>query len=170
MPICATLAGAALFACLAADPACLPAEARPHRADIEAQAERTVALQESRRSFLRGTLVGATAAASLVAAAPLDAAVADEPKAKGPTPHKYHYVPATDKTVHWGYFSKSLEPVLRIDSGDYITLETLTHHANDDAERMVKGDPGAESVFYWDKDKKKVGRSLATQPSPAKSS
>jgi acetamidase/formamidase len=130
-----------------------------HRADAEAQAERAVALQESRRTFLRGTLVGAAAASIASTASPGTAAAEEEPKAKAvPAPHKYHYVPATDKTVHWGYFSKSLEPVLRVDSGDYVTLETLTHHANDDAERMVKGDPGAESVFYWDKDKKKVDR------------
>src|SRR3990170_480580 len=51
---------------------------------------------------------------------------------------KHHFIPATDKTVHWGYFSKSLKPLLVADSGDYITFETLTHHANDDAERMVK--------------------------------
>jgi acetamidase/formamidase len=45
-----------------------------------------------------------------------------------------------------------------VNSGDYVTIETLTHHANDDAERMVKGDPGAESVYLWTKDKKGVNR------------
>ena len=54
----------------------------------------------------------------------------------------YHYLPATADTVHWGYFSKLLKPQLEVDSGDYVTIEALTHHANDDAERMVKGDPG----------------------------
>ena len=38
--------------------------------------------------------------------------------------------------------------MVEVESGDFVTIETLTHHANDDAERMVKGDPGAESVFY----------------------
>jgi acetamidase/formamidase len=71
--------------------------------------------------------------------------------------HHYH-VPATDKSVHWGYFSKSLKPVLEVGSGDSVTLEVLTHHANDDAERMVKGDPGAESVFFWDGQRKGVDR------------
>ena len=60
--------------------------------------------------------------------------------------------------MHWGYFSKSLKPVVEVDSGDFVTIETLTHHANDDAERMVKGDPGAESVFYWDDSSKGVNR------------
>jgi acetamidase/formamidase len=71
--------------------------------------------------------------------------------------HHYH-VPATDKSVHWGYFSKSLKPVLEVGSGDSVTLEVLTHHANDDAERMVKGDPGAERVFFWDGQRKGVDR------------
>ncbi len=70
----------------------------------------------------------------------------------------HYHVPATDKTVHWGYFSKALKPLVEVESGDFVTIETLTHHANDDAERMVKGDPGAESVFYWDKKRKGVNR------------
>jgi acetamidase/formamidase len=70
----------------------------------------------------------------------------------------HYYVPATDRTVHWGYFSKALKPVVEVDSGDFVTIEALTHHANDDAERMVKGDAGAESVFRWDKTGKGVNR------------
>jgi acetamidase/formamidase len=70
-----------------------------------------------------------------------------------------HYlVPATAETVHWGYFSRSLKPVLSVDSGDFVTIETLTHHANDDSARMITGDPGAESVFRWTKDTKNVDR------------
>jgi acetamidase/formamidase len=45
-----------------------------------------------------------------------------------------------------------------VDSGDYITIETLTHQASDDAERMIEGDPGAESVYLWTKEKKGVTR------------
>ena len=47
---------------------------------------------------------------------------------------------------------------MEVESGDYVTIETLTHHANDDAERMIQGDPGAESVFLWTKEKKGVMR------------
>lgn len=72
--------------------------------------------------------------------------------------HKKHYLPANADTVHWGYFSQSLEPKLTVDSGDIITVETLTHHANDDAERMVNGDSGAESVFAWTEEAKGVDR------------
>jgi acetamidase/formamidase len=39
-----------------------------------------------------------------------------------------------------------------------VTIETLTHHANDDHERMIAGDPGAESVFAWTREHKAVPR------------
>ena len=71
---------------------------------------------------------------------------------------RHHYLPANNENVHWGYFSKSLAPRLVIHSGDLVTVETLTHHAADDWERMVKGDPGAESVYHWDSEKKGVNR------------
>jgi acetamidase/formamidase/AraC-like DNA-binding protein len=69
-----------------------------------------------------------------------------------------HHLAATDKTVHWGFFSRSLSPVLEVESGDYVTIETLTQHAYDDYERMIKGDPGAESVFRWTRTQKNVDR------------
>ena len=77
-----------------------------------------------------------------------------------------YYIPATDKTVHWGYFSKLLKPLVEVNSGDFVTIEVLTHHANDDAERMVKGDPGAESVFFWDRQRKGVDRRGAGPMNP----
>jgi acetamidase/formamidase len=70
----------------------------------------------------------------------------------------HHYLPSNDKTVHWGYFSRSLAPRLVVHTGDVVTVETLTHHAGDDIDRMVKGDPGAESVYHWTADKKNVNR------------
>ncbi|MCY4361902.1 MAG: acetamidase/formamidase family protein [Gammaproteobacteria bacterium] len=71
---------------------------------------------------------------------------------------RHHTLPATSETIHWGYFSKNVEPVLTVTSGDFITVETLSHHANDDASLMVDGDPGAESVFRWTRDGKGVDR------------
>ena len=65
---------------------------------------------------------------------------------------------ATANTIHWGYFSHDLKPVLEVNSGDTVTIETLTQHAADDWERMVQGDPGAESVFHWTADRKNVNR------------
>lgn len=73
------------------------------------------------------------------------------------SPHSY-YLPVSDKTVHWGFFSRTLKPALSVRSGDYLTIETLTQHASDDAERMIDGDPGAESVFGWTPGHKAVRR------------
>ena len=71
---------------------------------------------------------------------------------------KHHFVPASNLSVHWGYFSRTLQPVIAVDSGDMLTIETLTQHATDDCERMVQGDPGAESVFKWTATEKGVDR------------
>jgi acetamidase/formamidase len=71
---------------------------------------------------------------------------------------RHYLLPANSETVHWGYFSKAIEPRLTVKSGDFVTIETLTHHANDDAALMIKGDPGAESVYAWSKDSKAVDR------------
>jgi acetamidase/formamidase len=60
--------------------------------------------------------------------------------------------------VHWGFFSRSLPARLEVSSGDIVTIEVLTHHANDDAERMIRGDAGAESVFRWNRQSKGVDR------------
>ena len=109
-----------------------------------------------RRSFLKSAfLASGGAAAAWAAGGALATPASAETRPGQPT---YHYLPATAETVHWGYFSKLLKPQLEVDSGDFVTIEALTHHANDDAERMVKGDPGAESVFLWTKDKKGVNR------------
>jgi acetamidase/formamidase len=109
-----------------------------------------------RRSFLKSAfLTSGGAAAAWAAGGALATPASAETRPGQPT---YHYLPATADTVHWGYFSKLLKPQLEVDSGDFVTIEALTHHANDDAERMVKGDPGAESVFLWTKDKKGVNR------------
>jgi acetamidase/formamidase/AraC-like DNA-binding protein len=70
----------------------------------------------------------------------------------------HHLLPANDKTIHWGYFSRGIPPVLTIDSHDIVTIETLTQHAYDDYDRMIKGDSGAESVFHWTPEKKNVSR------------
>ena len=70
----------------------------------------------------------------------------------------HHHLPVDAARVHWGFFSRSLKPLIEIASGDTITVETLTQHASDDPERMIVGDPGAESVFRWTGDGKGVDR------------
>ena len=117
-------------------------------------------MDHERRSFLKSAFAAGGGAAALGAGGlslvtPTMAAAA---AAKQPAQKKYHHLPASAETVHWGYFSKLLKPQMEVESGDFVTIEALTHHANDDAERMIKGDPGAESVYYWTKDKKNVNR------------
>jgi acetamidase/formamidase/AraC-like DNA-binding protein len=70
----------------------------------------------------------------------------------------HHYIPVNKDTIHWGYFDKELPPVLYMNSHEKVTIETLTHHAYDDYARMIKDDPGAESVFKWSADQKNVNR------------
>ena len=72
--------------------------------------------------------------------------------------HRHHYLAVEASRVHWGYFSRSLPPQTEINSGETITIETLTQHASDDPERMIKGDAGAESVFRWTSRAKNVDR------------
>jgi acetamidase/formamidase len=114
-------------------------------------------LDAERRSFLKSAFVAGGAAAAWAAGGTAMSPASAQTAAR-PGRTAYHYLPATAETVHWGYFSKLLPPRLEVDSGDYVTIEALTHHANDDAERMIKGDPGAESVFLWTKEKKGVDR------------
>lgn len=73
-------------------------------------------------------------------------------------PGRHHHLPAKADTIHWGFFSHAIPPALTIRSGDIVTIETLTQHAYDDYERMIKGDSGAESVFHWTKERKAVDR------------
>ena len=123
-------------------------------------AQESPQVDASRRNFVWGTLAAGGAA---VSAATMSIPYVSTAQAEGLDPVKtgvrnHYYVAATDKTVHWGYFSKKLKPVVSIDSGDFVTVEAITHHAYDDYERLIKGDPGVESIFYWDKKKKNVNR------------
>ena len=73
-------------------------------------------------------------------------------------PRSAHRLAANSGTVHWGYLGRAIPPVLRVLPESVVTVETLTQHAADDWERMVAGDPGAESVFEWTRDRKSVDR------------
>ena len=121
-----------------------------------------------RRKFLKkAALSGGALAASAIQFPPIVKAASSPPEPQqvplpsnlvAPGKANHWLLPATDKTVHWGYFSKSLKPIIEIESGDFVTVECLTHQAGDDYERMIKGDPGAESVYYWTKEQKNVDR------------
>jgi acetamidase/formamidase len=56
-----------------------------------------------------------------------------------------HYLRATPRTVHWGYFDAALAPVLRVKSGDLIHAEAITHHAGDAPDLMM--DEGVTAIF-----------------------
>ncbi len=138
--------------CQGDDPNCV--EFEQHRAALMGD------LGRERRAFLKSSFVATGAAAAMagggISLVPPALAQATAQRQFGPLGH--HMLPANAETVHWGYFSKLLKPQLEIQSGDYVTIETLTHQASDDAERMIAGDPGAESVYLWTKDKKGVNR------------
>ena len=59
---------------------------------------------------------------------------------------KHHTLPVSPETVHWGYFSKQVAPSLTVRSGDRVTIETLTHHANDDHEVLKELNPAGKLV------------------------
>ena len=94
-------------------------------------------------------------AASHMAVGPVGADLIDH-SADGA--HSHHHLSVEAAHVHWGYFSRLLPPQIEIESGDTITIETLSQHASDAPERMITGDPGAESVFHWTRDAKNVDR------------
>lgn len=127
-------------------------------------------LSAERRGFLKGSLFAAGGLAALGGTGGISLvtpALAQATAARAPGQPAYHYLPANADTVHWGYFSKSLAPKVEIDSGDIVTIETLTHHAGDDLERMVQGDPGAESVYLWTSERKGVDRRGAGSTDPS---
>lgn len=130
-----------------------------HGISPEAEKDVKEEFQVARRSFLRDAMVsgGSAMAVGGLGVSMSPAAFAQSAK-PGHGMASHYFIPANAGTVLWGYFSKSAKPVVEVESGDFATIETLTHHANDDAERMVKGDPGAESVFHWDARKKGVNR------------
>ena len=51
---------------------------------------------------------------------------------------KHVHARATADTIHWGYFSKTLKSLVEIASGDFVSIEAITHRAGDDVARMAK--------------------------------
>lgn len=83
-----------------------------------------------RRDFIRATAAaGAGVAVSAGAAPTADAAVPREVLQPGKGPiHGRHYLPSTPDQVRWGYVpSLDSEPVLRVRSGDTVTIDTVSH-------------------------------------------
>ncbi|ERG94156.1 acetamidase/formamidase family protein [Haloquadratum walsbyi] len=59
-----------------------------------------------------------------------------------PTIHK---IDAAPETVNWGFFDNSTEPVCRIESGDIVSIETVTHQAGDAPDYLM--DPTIENIY-----------------------
>jgi len=87
-----------------------------------------------------------------------DGATAQREPVRTEAPASSYHLAVSKETAHWGYLSRAISPVLRVQPGSLVTIETLTQHAFDDYERMIKGDPGAESVFHWTAEGKSVER------------
>ncbi len=57
----------------------------------------------------------------------------------------YHDLKATPNTMHWGYFDNQLVPVLTVNSGDIVKVETVTHQAGDAPDYLM--DPAIENIY-----------------------
>jgi acetamidase/formamidase len=69
-------------------------------------------------------------AAGLLFAAATQLATAQSVAPASSTKGKLHLLPATLETTQWGWFNNAQPPVLRVDSGDSIVLETMMHSHN----------------------------------------
>jgi len=97
-------------------------------------------------SALVGLIAGGALAASLLAAAAQGAPSAPAPPTEAvppagpadpalrvvnlPNGKRIHLLPATLETTQWGWFDNAQPPVLRINSGDTVALETMMHSHN----------------------------------------
>jgi len=78
-------------------------------------------------------------------------------------PRALHRLRATPRAVHWGYFSCSLAPALKVLSGDLIEIEAITHHAGDDPDLMF--DATVEALFRGiDPEDRRPGPHIMTGP------
>jgi acetamidase/formamidase len=73
-----------------------------------------------------GMLAMLAAAALVAGTAAAESAIAPASK----TPGKVHLLPATLETTQWGWFDNAQPPVLTIESGDTVVLETMMHSHN----------------------------------------
>ena len=122
----------------------------PATAHAETDAPRTAA--SDRRRFLQSSLVAGSAAASLVGLAGSHVSMA---RAQGlhasAGARKHYHIPVSDQTVHWGYFSKLLAPVVEVESGDFVMgvrdgFFTESHIAGEIGEVVLGRAPGRGSA------------------------
>lgn len=98
-----------------------------------------------RRDFLRATAaLGGAAATSAVTAGTASAVVPKEVLQPGKGPiHGRHYLRSTPDQVRWGYVpSIGSDPVLRMRSGETVTVDTVSHEG-------ILEDQGRDPVEYF---------------------
>jgi acetamidase/formamidase len=74
--------------------------------------------------ILRAAIAAALASLASFAALPQSIALTSK------YPGKVHLLPATLETTQWGWFDNAQPPVLKMDSGDTVVLETMMHAHN----------------------------------------
>ena len=72
----------------------------------------------------------ALALGAVVALLPALAAAQSSTTVASHLPGKVHLLPATLETTQWGWFDNAQAPVLKVDSGDTVILETMMHSHN----------------------------------------
>jgi acetamidase/formamidase len=87
---------------------------------------------------------------------------ADRSKADTAAP-ALHELNATVETCHWGYFSATKAPALKVRSGDMIRAEAVTHHAGDAPDLLM--DDGIKALWAGiPEDDRNPGVHLMTGP------
>lgn len=61
----------------------------------------------------------------------------DRGESNGGVEPAIHSIQASPEKVNWGYFDNTETPVCRIESGDIVELEGITHHAGDAPDYMM---------------------------------
>jgi acetamidase/formamidase len=114
-------------------------------AEYASQARETLVEGLGRRNFLRAAAaVGAAGAAIVPATAARAEALPREVLQPGKGPiYGRHYLPSRLEQVRWGYLpSLGSEPVLRIRSGETVTVDTVSHEG-------ILEDQGRDPVGYF---------------------
>ena len=98
-------------------------------------------------THLLASIAGGLAILALTACTPPDGGPAD---AAGASIEADHFVPSRPETVAWGWFPIDKEPVLRIQSGETVRINTLTHagatQRAEPVEYLAEYDVGREDI------------------------
>ncbi|BFM08405.1 acetamidase/formamidase family protein [Halioxenophilus aromaticivorans] len=60
-------------------------------------------------------------------------------------PNEFYNLKATVENCHWGYFSATKSPAIKVKSGDIVHAEAITHHAGDAPDLMM--DDGLKALW-----------------------